>query len=134
MSTPNPGLRAQGTTRIVLRVVGGLLLVVGVYLGATGLQDFASTDPGSGSDGFGRTVAGGFMAVFGLAALAFGFLGAQARYAAGETMPVVRDSASYLSDGQGIMGVGATGPFCRSCGQRNDHEARFCDGCGKALA
>src|SRR3954453_22007796 len=71
-----------------------------------------------------------------------------ARYAAGETMPTVRDSASYLTDGEGVLGVGrtvddtaspsaterATGPFCSTCGTRNDTDASFCDHCGAALA
>ena len=69
---------------------------------------------------------------------------AQASYVAGETMPVVKDSATYLSDGRGIAGVGrtedrmeasaVTGPYCRQCGTRNDSDARFCDSCGQTLA
>ena len=67
--------------------------------------------------------------------LQWGFLGAAARYGAGETMPVVKDSATYLSDGEGILGVGRTaGPFCSKCGVRNDADAKFCDSCGGALA
>ena len=80
----------------------------------------------------------GFCFVFALAAANVGWLGTQARYAAGETMPVVRDSADYLTGGRGIGNVGkrddATGPFCRQCGVRNDADARFCDGCGTTLA
>ncbi len=61
-------------------------------------------------------------------------------------MPTVKQSATYLSDGEGILGVGRTvgdrapggsaaaGPYCRSCGVRNDEDARFCDGCGTSLA
>jgi hypothetical protein len=71
-----------------------------------------------------------------------GFFGAAARYAAGETMPVVRDSASYLTNGEGIFGIGRdaaaatpeTGPFCSRCGVRNDVDARFCDACGNSLS
>ena len=71
----------------------------------------------------------------------------RSRYVAGETMPTVKQSAAYLSDGESIMGVGrtvddgtaagtqpATGPFCRACGVRNDEDARFCDGCGASMA
>ena len=65
------------------------------------------------------------------------------RFVAGETMPVVKDSASYLTDGEGVLGVGrtvddgdqaATGPFCSKCGVRNDPDAKFCDSCGAPLA
>jgi len=64
----------------------------------------------------------------------FRVLGAAARCGGGETMPVVKDSAAYLSDGEGILGVGRTaGPYCSKCGVRNDADARFCDSCGSAL-
>ena len=40
-----------------------------------------------------------------------------------------------VDDGSpGTSGTAATGPFCRSCGVRNDEDARFCDGCGASLA
>jgi hypothetical protein len=58
-------------------------------------------------------------------------------------MPVAKDSAAYLTDGQGLLGVGRTvddrtddartGPFCTKCGVRNDEAARFCDACGHAV-
>ncbi|WP_182525708.1 zinc ribbon domain-containing protein [Nocardioides dongkuii] len=143
-STPEPGLRHQRGGRTALRVLGGALLLAGLLLGVTGLLDFIDEfDNPAISDGPGailRIAAGGFMTIVGLALLNAGFLGAQTRYVAGETMPVVKDSATYLSDGRGVLGVGRTaepaaaGPFCRSCGKRNDEEARFCDGCGTALA
>ncbi len=54
---------------------------------------------------------------------------------------MAKDSAAYLTDGEGLLGVGRTvddhggaGPFCRSCGVRNDDDARYCDGCGQSLA
>jgi hypothetical protein len=34
----------------------------------------------------------------------------------------------------GLRVVGATGPYCRACGTRNDAEARFCDSCGASMA
>ena len=49
---------------------------------------------------------------------------AGARYAAGETMPVVKDSLDYLK----------AGPFCSTCGVRNDADAKFCDSCGATLS
>ncbi len=77
-------------------------------------------------------------------------MGAGARYASGELSPVAKDTAHYLTDGKGLLNVGtttsggtaaatptagpATGPYCRSCGTRNDAEARFCDSCGTSMA
>lgn len=66
---------------------------------------------------------------------------------AGELSPVAKDTAEYLTEGKG-MGMGnlgvtsgttpqggvAAGPFCRSCGTRNDADARFCDSCGTTMA
>lgn len=138
-------------SRTVLRVVGALCLVGGVVLAFIGgrgiLRDIASE---SMDPNFGPILTlggGGFLCVIGLALVNAGTLGAQSRYVAGETMPTVKKSAEYLSDGQGIMGVGrtvddgaaagtlrASGPFCRACGTRNDEDARFCDGCGASMA
>lgn len=136
MNTPNPGLRHQTGTRTILRVLGGVLAAGGAIAFVWGLVHVFGNDSYDGPRGIEiAAFMGGLLVTgVGLQLLYLGFLGSGARYAAGETMPVVKDSASYLSDGRGIMGVGATGPFCRACGARNDDEARFCDGCGKALA
>lgn len=137
--------------RTVLLVVGTLLLVGGAVIAYLGGRDFfaaanmESMDPQFGS--FFTMAGGAFMVIFGIGMLNAGTLGAQSRYVAGETMPTVKKSAEYLSDGRGIMGVGrtvddgtaagaqrASGPFCRACGTRNDEDARFCDGCGASMA
>lgn len=148
MTTTNPGLRNQAGARTFFRVAGCILAPVGIAVCAYGFLSFIQYD---GWDTPVRQIVcfiGGFLvfAVGGMF-LNLGFAGAAARYGAGETMPVVKDSASYLSDGRGIMGVGRTvddgshareahaaGPYCRSCGVRNDAEARFCDSCGGSLA
>ena len=137
--TENAAFARNRSTRNVLRVLGFVLLAAGLYLVVTGgmqfLDDMNSSDVDSGPGSILRLGAGGFLCVFGLGALNAGFLGAQARYAAGETMPVVKDSAEYLSDGEGVLGIGRTaGPFCSKCGVRNDGDARFCDGCGAQLS
>ena len=138
-----PGLARQSTVRTTARVLAVALLVVGAYLAVKGGRAFAAEwdDPfGSGGPGSILTLAaGGFCLVFGLAAASVGWLRAQASYAAGATMPVVKESAAYLTDGRGLSGVGrsesapATGSYCRQCGTRNDTEARFCDSCGQSL-
>jgi hypothetical protein len=147
-----PGVRGQRATRTIFRVVGIAVLVVAVTFLVIGLKDFfGSSDSFEGPDRFWMV----FVGIFGLAiagwCLQAGFMGAAARYAAGETMPTVKDSAAYLSDGEGVLGIGrtvddsaaasaapstaaATGPFCSKCGTRNDGDAAFCDRCGAALA
>jgi hypothetical protein len=130
-------------------VAGIVLLVVALGFLAVGLQDFfSSADSFDGPHKFWMV----FVGILGLAVagwcLQAGFMGAASRYVAGETAPVVKDSAAYLSDGEGILGVGRTvddtadarsatsaaGPYCSKCGTRNDGRARFCDNCGAPLA
>jgi hypothetical protein len=139
-----PGIRGQRVARNVFRVVGLVVLVAAVTFLVVGLRDFfASEDSFDGPHKFWMV----FVGIFGLAiagwCLQAGFLGAATRYAAGETMSTVKDSATYLTDGEGLLGVGrtvddeqqpATGPNCSKCGTRNDTDASFCDRCGAALA
>ncbi|MDN4159876.1 DUF7577 domain-containing protein [Nocardioides abyssi] len=145
----NPGLRNQAGARTFFRVAGCVLVPLGLAVCAYGFISFVRYDGWDGPPASSIICfLGGFLvfAVGGMF-LNLGFGGVAARYGAGETMPVVRDSASYLSDGRGIMGVGRTvddgshareataaGPYCRSCGVRNDADARFCDSCGGSLA
>lgn len=141
---PLPGLAAQEKYRNTFRVAGVLVVGVGFVLTAIALMDFFATfaDP---SRGMPTKFFLGFIGLplmgFGGALLRAGFMGMALQYAAGESLPVVKDGAAYLTDGEGLLGVGrtvddepATGPFCRSCGVRNDTDARYCDGCGLSLA
>jgi zinc-ribbon domain len=145
MSTSRPpGIRGQAAARTTFRVVGVVLLVVAVGFLAVGLADFfGSMDSFDGPHRFWMV----FVGIFGLAVagwcLQAGYMGAAPRYAAGEATPVVKDSAAYLTDGEGILGIGRTvddaeqgaaGPFCSRCGTRNDPDATYCDSCGAALA
>jgi hypothetical protein len=146
MSSTQPGFAGQQVARTAFRVVGVVLLVVALGLLATGLQDFFSTsDSLEGPHKFWMIFVGILMLGPAGWCLQAGFMGAATRYAAGETMPVVKDSASYLSDGRGILGVGRTastepaadtvpGTYCSHCGTHHDDGAKFCDNCGAALA
>ena len=130
-----PGFAQQAQYRNTFRVLGVIVLIAGILIFIWGLTQVM----GSGTEPGGLMIAafiGGLPTIgVGLMLLQWGFLGAAARYGAGETMPVVKDSATYLSDGEGILGVGRTaGPFCSKCGTRNDEGAKFCDSCGAAIA
>ena len=144
----NPGQTDQARTRTILRVIGFTMLAAGLVIGAKAgyglLQEMTSpinVDDPSGAGTILMLGGAGFLVVFGLAFLNAGFLGATARYGAGETMPVMKDSAAYLTEGQGHPGAGRSveegrevaGPFCTRCGVRNDEAARFCDACGHAI-
>ena len=144
MST-HPGFARQTRYRNTFRVLGAVLLVVGILMFGYGIKSVFGSDDFPGGFPIFCFIGGLLVIGFAMMFLQAGFLGSAARYGAGETMPVVRDSASYLSDGEGILGVGrtvedthrssaATGPYCRACGVRNDADAKFCDGCGASLA
>ena len=50
-------------------------------------------------------------------------------------LPAMRTAAQSLGLGGQTTGrrrTRRTGPYCRSCGRRNEADARFCDGCGTA--
>jgi hypothetical protein len=136
-SQQGPGIRGQALARNVFRVVGLVALVVAIGFLVVGLQDFfSSADSFDGPHKFWMI----FVGLFGLAVagwcLQAGFMGAASRYFAGETMPVVKDSAAYLTDhdAPAPADAAALGPYCSRCGVRNDVDASYCDSCGAALA
>jgi len=146
---PDPGLANQSGLRTFFRIAGPLVLLVALGFMTLGLIDFfGSMNSFDSPDRFWMLFVGiPLLAVGGWLCQA-GYAGAAARYASGEFSPVVKDSATYLTDGEGLLGVGRTvddpdrtgastagnGPFCRSCGVRNDGDARYCDGCGQPVA
>lgn len=130
----SPGLARQTQYRTAFRVLGVVLLIGGAATCIWGVTSFANADDMPGGSTVIAFLGGFLVAGIGLMLLQAGFLGVAARYGAGETMPVAKDSAAYLSDGEGILGVGRTaGPYCSKCGVRNDADAGFCDACGTAL-
>lgn len=155
-NVPTPGLARQGSVRTAFRVaavVFGVALLVCLVMAVKGMiSEFGDESVDAGFPSFflwwGGVVV--LLALTGFSAQA-GFGGLALRYAAGETAPVVRDSASYLTDGEGLLGIGRTvddapratgaaaagektGPYCRGCGTRNDDTAKFCDHCGASFA
>jgi hypothetical protein len=125
----SPGYANQSTIRTVFRTAGITFTATGVFLVGYGIYSLVTQiddmeGPGSGAFMFGG---GALLVVLGFGLLNAGFSGAAARYAAGETMPVVKDSLEYIKSEK-------TGPFCSKCGVRNGTGARFCDACGTALA
>ncbi|WP_323792666.1 zinc ribbon domain-containing protein [Nocardioides sp.] len=130
----------SSTARTVFRILGAVLVVGGLVLLVRGGTEFVAEMNGDtfGDDaGFGpilRIAGGGFLVVFGLAALNAGFLGAQSRYVSGETSDAVREFGSAFRGEPSQGTTRGSGPHCSSCGVQADREARFCDACGHALA
>ena len=148
---PPPGVKNQDTTRSVLRIAGAIAALVGVVLVVLAFADFFSV-MSAGPAGMATTgLPSKFFLAFiglpllgaGISMLRAGYLGVATKYVAGETIPTVKQSLEYLTDGQGVDNLGRTappsgqpaaGPFCRACGTRNDVDAAFCDSCGASLA
>lgn len=142
---PNPGFRNQPVARTAFRVLGVLVVLVALGLMTVAGMEFFSLEGFDQPTRFWMFFVGIPLLAVGGWLLQAGFMGAGARYAAGELGPVAKDTAHYLTDGKGLLGVGATtsgattaalatGPYCRGCGARNDADARFCDSCGSTLA
>lgn len=141
----NPGHQAQ---RGALRLLGGILVVVGGIFTAIGLISFFGAFGGGGMPTqFWCAFVGMPMLAVGTMLLKVGYLGTIARYVASETTPVgvdvvnhvvgetkdsIRDVAAAV--GEGIRGRGAAPPqACSKCGRRNDPDAQFCDQCGAPM-
>lgn len=139
-----PGIPGQTVARLTFRALGILITGAALVLLVVGGMDFFTAFGTFGRPTkFWMLFVGIPMLAVGGWCLQAGFMGVGSRYVAGEVAPVARDTAAYLTDGRGLMNIGgpgtasgslATGPYCRSCGTRNDAEARFCDSCGTAMA
>jgi hypothetical protein len=66
--------------------------------------------------------------------LQLGFVGAAAKYVAGEAVPVLKTSMDQLGVGRYPSAPTGSGQYCRSCGRQNDADARFCDSCGTSMS
>jgi hypothetical protein len=139
----NPG---HSSTRGVLRVVGPLLVAVGLIFTIAGIGSFFSSfgtfEP---PRYFWCAFVGLPLVALGVAISKYAFMGGLFRYVAGETAPVAKDTFNYMAEGtqQGVrtmaaaVGEGLRGSgtelHCGKCGQPNDPDARFCQKCGASL-
>ena len=137
--------------RQVLRIAGPLAAGLGLLLIAIGFGSFFMSFGGGGPPRFFWCAFLGMPILFvGTAMCMFGFMGAVARYQAGEVAPVGKDTFNYLAEGtkggvqtvaaavgaglaQGMAGTGKTVP-CPKCGHLGDADSKFCDECGTLLA
>lgn len=138
-----PGLTNQAAARTTFRLLGVVVTATALVLLVVGGFDFfTSLDSFEGPTRFWMFFLGVPLLGVGGWLLQAGFLGVGARYVSGEVTPVAKDTAEHLTGGKGLTHLGvaepsgtpAAGPYCRSCGTRNDADARFCDSCGTAMA
>ncbi len=141
----NPG---HEPARNFLRVVGPLVLGIGGIFTIVGFGSFFAAFGGGGSPRyFWCCFVGMPLLFFGSMMTKFGFMGAIARYQAGEVAPVGKDTFNYIANETkgGVrtvareIGIGlreATNQAqsnCSACGHSNDENAKFCDECGAAI-
>jgi hypothetical protein len=130
MTDRPPQLRDQDGVRSGLRIGGGIVFGIGLILTIAGVASFFqafNSMSASPPTHFWMAFIGLPMMGVGGTMLKAGYFGSATRYAAGEVMPTVKDSLSYL-------GVGAKQLTCPKCGEANSADAKFCDHCGAALS
>lgn len=136
-------VRTNATLRITFRAAGAVLLIAGIVLLVIGIKhlsdgvssmqsnDITTSNSGTGFGDIVVTAAGGFLAIFGLAALRMGFLRAEVNYLAGEASGAIQNIAGDVAQGM-HSSVGA-GLCCPKCGVRNETGGHFCPNCGTAF-
>jgi len=142
----NPG---HQQLKSFLRFVGPAMLCVGLLFMAIGLIDFfrAMSSHSGPPKLFWCLFIGMPMMFFGGAITKFAFMGSVLRYMSAESSPVAKDTFNYMAaetkEGvrevasairEGIVGESSEQICCRSCKEPNDRDARFCNGCGIAIA
>lgn len=138
--------------RLVARIVGPLMIAVGAIFTAVGLISFFSAMNGNGPPQyFWCGFVGLPLIAFGSGVTQFAYLGMFARYIAGETAPVHKDTFNYVAKGvrpgvkdlvqairEGLTEESVENPsedsrFCPNCGQPAEMPANFCSACGQKL-
>ena len=144
------GGKRHQTIRTLLRLLGPLVLLVGVVFVIAGIASFFS------SFGSHEPPSNFWCAIVGIPLIGIGggichyaFIGAVARYVVNEIAPIAKDAVNYLGKGtqDGVTHViqaiaeGAAAArrpdgapiLCRACKASNEAHAKFCNRCGTAL-
>lgn len=142
-------------SRKVLRILGPIILLIGIGFIISGISSFFTMLNQAESsffgepeprNNFGYTFIGMPLVFVGAVMTMFGYMGKVARYQASELAPVGKDVANYMMDNTqdsvrdfaGAIGEGLnqekTGAsnhkYCLHCGNVLDTDSQFCDQCG----
>lgn len=139
--------------RAALRVVGPVVLIIGVIFTAIGMVSFfSSMGTHSGPSYFWCAFIGLPLIGVGSSICKFAYLGTISRYVAGEVAPIGKDVVNYMATetkgaireisaavGQGLRSGQAPADQgkiirCHKCNADNEMSANFCNACGVALA
>jgi len=138
--------------RNVFRVLGPIVLLVGLLFVAIGMVSFFSSFGSFGPPRYFWCVFVGMPIMFvGLVLCKLGYMGKVARYIAGEIAPVGKDTFNYVAKGSqegikavtsaiagglaagGLGGKEITKVRCHKCNELVEEDSKFCDNCGQAL-
>lgn len=154
MSDDKPIDPGHKPVRRVLRIVGPILLAIGILFIIVALVDFfsvmASHSMGRHPTKFWGFFVGMPLMFIGVVMTQWGYMGRIARYFSQEITPVgtdtfnyaarhardgVRDLAGAIGDGlRGATGTGQVRIRCHKCNHENDADAKFCSACGSAIS
>jgi RNA polymerase subunit RPABC4/transcription elongation factor Spt4 len=142
----------HGSIQRILRIVGPILVGMGVLLIAIGIGSFFMAFGGSGPPKYFWCAFAGMPLLFvGGVMTSLGFMGKVARYQAQEMAPVAKDAFNYMAEGTqegietvagalgrglragGLAGDSKTMIRCHKCNALVDADAKFCDQCGQSL-
>ena len=142
-------------TRQLLRVLGPIILIIGIGFiisGTSSLFAMGNESPsnffgdGSPRDNFSHVFIGMPLLFVGFVMSGYGYMGKMARYQASELAPVGKDVANYMMDNTKDSAKGFAGAIgeglaqastaavqqkqCAACGNDLDDNSQFCDQCG----
>jgi len=138
------------STRGALRIIGPLVLVIGLLFMIVGIADFFASFSSFGPPTkFWCCFVGMPLLAIGAAICKYAFLGKVARYVSQEITPVATDTFNYaaketrdgvreiagaIADGVRHAGPAPEAQFrCHKCNHANDSDAKFCSECGAPL-
>lgn len=150
MRPPNQIDPQHSEKRAVLRIVGPIIFILGLGFLVVGMVSFFAAFGGNGFPRYFWCCFVGLPLLWLRAVLSgAGFMGAAARYVAGEQAPVAKDTFNYMADGtkegvkqvatavgEGLAAGGIGKPVqvrCHKCNQLNDGDSKFCKHCGTSL-
>lgn len=137
----------NNTARNILRIFGPILLVLGIVALVIGLMDFFSAFNSVGKpSNFGIFFVALPLIFTGALMTGYGYMGAIARYRAGEIAPVAKDTLNYMADGtkdglktiassikEGLSDKKHLEILCDKCGHLNSENSKYCKHCGTLL-
>ncbi len=151
----NYNLNNHKQARAVLRVLGPIILIIGILFIISGIRSFIGMDNSPSpsyigdsrpEDNFFHSFIGMPLVFVGVVMSMFGYMGKVARYQASELAPVGKDVANYMMDNTqdsvrgfaGAIGEGLSQgrtetknqKHCLQCGNDLDEDSQFCDQCG----